>query len=54
MNILTRNKALIPYLSSFGDVKAGVLERIGSRANESKRFLESNASSIPGTLFRLG
>ena len=27
---------------------------MGSRAVDGKRFLESNASSIPGTYFRLG
>ena len=30
------------------------IRKIGSRAVDGKRFLESNASSIPGTYFRLG
>ena len=30
------------------------IKKFGSRAVDGKRFLESNASSIPGTHFRLG
>ena len=30
------------------------ISNVGSRAVDGKRFLESNASSIPGTYFNLG
>ena len=47
--ILQPKKSVNYYLFDNGNNKP-----FGSRAVGGKRFLESNASSIPGTFFRLG
>ena len=52
----------IPHVLALKDKKMGFnvfikviwYTKFGSRAVDGKRFHESNASSIPGTYFRLG
>ena len=41
-------------LLGHGCTNKGEVCVLGSRAVDGKRFLEANASSIPGTYFRLG